>query len=178
MAAKDFAGMTKKQVVGTSGFLNALLVKEGVRPVFKFQPPEYSDSYGSTKRGKRSIQYRAKTLKRYVPGLIQTDEKDGLLFSKIRNPDISGLNYPCVENNRIKKHTRMGIYVFLEDRAILPLFHIDCKNNRKNVMFKILQEFAKKANIVFKKHRAMLEKLDIFVKETIAIKIVKLKGDQ
>jgi len=147
----EFKDMTPRQIIGTSAILNALLVKEGLRSSFLFQPPEYSDGYVSTIKGRKSVQFRAKTLKKYVNGLESRNIKNGIIYSNSKS------SFRCPGSEPF------GLYVLLTDSTLIHLFTIKC------IPVKIM-EFVKKANVIFRNHKRMLHNIGIYVKTTLAMK--------
>jgi hypothetical protein len=157
--SNEFAGMTPSQIIGTGAILNALLVKENVRRSFLFQPPEYSDGYASTSRGKKTVQYRAKTLKKYIPEIIPQNTLEGIVYSSKSKKSTVSNHISC------SKRKPVGIYAVLSDQTMLHLFTMECSLSARKLM-----DFLKKIHIVFKKHAQMLERIGIYVKTVIAIK--------
>jgi len=161
----EFAGMTPSQIIGTGAILNSLLVKENVRPSFLFQPPEYSDGYASTNRGKKTVQYRAKTLKKYIPDIIPQNTLEGIVYSsnfKSKTSTVSN-HISCPPAKK-----PFGIYVVLSDQTMIHLFTMECSLSARKLM-----EFLKKIHVVFKKHTQMLQRIGIYVKTVVATKEMK-----
>lgn len=164
--------MTPTQIMGVSGILRSLLVKENVLKACFVSFPEHFDSYGESQKSvKRLIQKRVKTYKNYFP-LKHYNREDGVVFSKKEcktEMEISELlGYPCI--NDTSKGTAIGpLYIYAFSCTETPsmmnpilLTGIICKKY-KNKKLNEMKLIAKKALKVFKKHASFLETMGIRV---------------
>ena len=176
--------MSLPQLMGDGGILCSLLVKENVFKAFVNTFPENIDSYHTTIKGRKILQRRIKTCKKFFP-LKHYIREDGVVFSKkeckTEKTANEMLGYPCINDNS-RGHAVGPLYIYAftcNNTSMLSavlLTGIMCKKYKNNKL-REMQLIAKKAEKVFKKHASFLESVGIYVKSVgVLPHRIELKG--